>query len=190
MQYAAPTRRGGHQQNGWLLLASFKDIARKCYVGLTNYPMATHGRAGFFAVPGPQNVGSKSWGPPAAVPTSVNNKKALDPTLSAFSARAPILTGHNPESTFNPSIEVHTPIHAMSCPQNLGFIGLGVMGFPMAQNLARKVPSTTKIHVFDISKEVTEKLASEFPNTVFVSSSAKDVASKSVRASSCGNMNH
>lgn len=59
------------------------------------------------------------------------------------------------------------------------------MGFPMVQNLARKVPSTTSIHVFDISEEVVKKLAGEFPNTVFASSSAKEVASKSVRLGSC-----
>lgn len=44
----------------------------------------------------------------------------------------------------------------MQTSQQIGFIGLGVMGGPMCANLARK--SGRPVHVFDTSKEAVEKL--------------------------------
>ncbi|GAB7349592.1 hypothetical protein MBLNU459_g0281t2 [Dothideomycetes sp. NU459] len=63
--------------------------------------------------------------------------------------------------------------------KSIGFIGLGAMGRPMAAHLAKKLPDSTRIYVFDVAQAVVKEFAEEFPNKVFVGSSAKDVADKS-----------
>ncbi|KAF2221516.1 NAD binding domain of 6-phosphogluconate dehydrogenase-domain-containing protein [Elsinoe ampelina] len=67
----------------------------------------------------------------------------------------------------------------MSEFKTVGFIGLGLMGKPMAGHLAKKLPADTRIHVFDISKDVVQDLASQYPDKVVVGANAKDVADKS-----------
>lgn len=47
----------------------------------------------------------------------------------------------------------------MSKLQNIGFIGLGVMGEPMCRNLARKAGA--KVHAFDLDDAPLERLAAE-----------------------------
>ena len=42
-------------------------------------------------------------------------------------------------------------------PANIGFIGLGNMGFPMFSNLVSKLPETSTVHFFDVSSESMEK---------------------------------
>lgn len=44
---------------------------------------------------------------------------------------------------------------------NVGFIGLGVMGKPMAMNLAQKLPQTCKLNVFDVVRERGYALAAQ-----------------------------
>lgn len=62
----------------------------------------------------------------------------------------------------------------------VGFIGLGAMGKPMAGHLANKLPTTTRIYVFDVVESVVDEICSQFPEKVFRGESAKDVAEKSV----------
>jgi len=62
----------------------------------------------------------------------------------------------------------------------VGFIGLGAMGRPMCGHLANKLPAETKIYVFDVVQKVLDEVCAEFPNKVFASPNAKDVADKSV----------
>lgn len=64
--------------------------------------------------------------------------------------------------------------------RSIGFIGLGAMGKPMAVHLANKLPSETRIHVFDVVQTVVEQVCADFPDRVYKGSSAKDVAEKSV----------
>ncbi|KAJ5377197.1 uncharacterized protein N7496_004606 [Penicillium cataractarum] len=64
-------------------------------------------------------------------------------------------------------------------PRVLGFIGLGVMGYPMALNLLKKLEEGTKLHVYDVSEEALSKLKNESPELVLVCSSAREVAEKS-----------
>ncbi len=64
----------------------------------------------------------------------------------------------------------------------IGFIGLGAMGFPMAQNLAKKLPSSTQLHVFDVANDAMERLSEESGDRVSACHSAKEVAEKSVSA--------
>ncbi len=63
---------------------------------------------------------------------------------------------------------------------NVGFIGLGAMGKPMATNLAQKLPHTCKLHVFDVVKERGLDLAAQFPENVTACDNSAEVASKSV----------
>ncbi|KAJ5113840.1 hypothetical protein N7456_002374 [Penicillium angulare] len=61
----------------------------------------------------------------------------------------------------------------------VGFIGLGAMGKHMAQQLATKLPETTKIFVFDVISAPVEELVAEFPGKVIACTSPKEVTEKS-----------
>ncbi|KAJ6173863.1 hypothetical protein N7485_006675 [Penicillium canescens] len=64
-------------------------------------------------------------------------------------------------------------------PRMLGFIGLGVMGYPMAVNLLKKLDDEGILHVYDISDQVLEKFEQEAPHVVVVCSSAREVSERS-----------
>lgn len=68
-------------------------------------------------------------------------------------------------------------------PRVLGFVGLGVMGYPMAVNLFKKLDVGTKLHVYDVSSQVLSNFEQEAPHLVSVCSSAREVAERSVRSS-------
>lgn len=59
-----------------------------------------------------------------------------------------------------------------------GFIGIGVMGYPMAQNLRRKIPASSKLIICEINKAAIDKFLSETqPNeNIFAALTPKDVA--------------
>ncbi|KFY65404.1 hypothetical protein V496_02596 [Pseudogymnoascus sp. VKM F-4515 (FW-2607)] len=61
----------------------------------------------------------------------------------------------------------------------VGFIGLGTMGYPMVENLAQKLPAEVKIYVYDLSTDALDRITTTFPNRVYASYSAKEVAEKS-----------
>ncbi|KAF3386211.1 putative 3-hydroxyisobutyrate dehydrogenase [Penicillium rolfsii] len=61
----------------------------------------------------------------------------------------------------------------------LGFIGLGVMGYPMARNLLKRVKAGTQLYVYDISEHVLSKFQQEAPGQVHICSSASEVAQSS-----------
>ncbi len=65
-------------------------------------------------------------------------------------------------------------------PQNIGWIGLGLMGLPMATNLLKKTDKSTTIYVFDVVKDVVEKFVEAGEGRVKACSSSKEVADKSV----------
>ena len=66
-------------------------------------------------------------------------------------------------------------------PQKIGWIGLGLMGLPMATNLLQKMDQSTTFYVFDVSKESMEKFVEVGEGRVKACSSSKEVADKSVR---------
>lgn len=61
----------------------------------------------------------------------------------------------------------------------IGFIGLGVMGYPMACLLAQKLRSDTRLFVFDVAEAQLKKIQSEYPDRIIVSKSSKEVADSS-----------
>lgn len=65
-------------------------------------------------------------------------------------------------------------------PLNVGFIGLGAMGFAMAENLASKLPRGSKLFVYDISKDTMDKFVAQHPDSAVASGSAKEVTQNSV----------
>jgi 3-hydroxyisobutyrate dehydrogenase len=67
----------------------------------------------------------------------------------------------------------------------LGFVGLGAMGLPMAGHLAAKLPAEVRMHVFDLNQAAVDQLHKDYPERVTKSSSAKEVADKSVRTRDC-----
>lgn len=64
--------------------------------------------------------------------------------------------------------------------RSISLIGLGAMGFPMAQNLAKKLPDSTKLFVYDLNQQAVEQLSTEFPHKVVKAKSARDAISPSV----------
>lgn len=65
-------------------------------------------------------------------------------------------------------------------PLNVGFIGLGAMGFAMAVNLASKLPRGSKVFVYDISKDAMDRFVSQHPDSAVAAGSAKEVTQNSV----------
>jgi 3-hydroxyisobutyrate dehydrogenase len=64
-------------------------------------------------------------------------------------------------------------------PKLVGFIGLGLMGKPMVENLAKKLPPGSRIHVHDVVTAVVDELCASYPDTVSRCTSAKEVTEKS-----------
>jgi pyrroline-5-carboxylate reductase len=60
--------------------------------------------------------------------------------------------------------------------ERLGFIGLGAMGKPMVSHLARKLPSESRIWVYDVVEQVVNDLCAEFPEKIVKGANAKEVA--------------
>ncbi|KAF9766229.1 hypothetical protein IL306_001393 [Fusarium sp. DS 682] len=59
--------------------------------------------------------------------------------------------------------------------RKIGFIGLGAMGYGMAQNLARKLPPSTSLTIFDINQDAVESLATEPHGWIAKGTSSRDV---------------
>lgn len=82
---------------------------------------------------------------------------------------------------------IHDVCKASSNPEmaddfhTVGFIGLGAMGMPMVQNLAKKLPAASHIFVHDVSQDAVQQLVAEFPDRVSACNSAREVAEKTVR---------
>jgi 3-hydroxyisobutyrate dehydrogenase len=66
-------------------------------------------------------------------------------------------------------------------PRELGFIGLGVMGYPMALNLLKKLDEGARLHVYDVDERALKKFEQEAPTKVHVCANAREVAKLSVR---------
>jgi 3-hydroxyisobutyrate dehydrogenase-like beta-hydroxyacid dehydrogenase len=67
--------------------------------------------------------------------------------------------------------------------KKLGFIGLGAMGRPMVSHLARKLPSESRIWLYDVVETIVDELCAEFPEKVVKGRNAKDVAQQVVSSS-------
>ncbi|KAK5112377.1 hypothetical protein LTR62_004340 [Meristemomyces frigidus] len=65
-------------------------------------------------------------------------------------------------------------------PKNIGWIGLGAMGFPMCLNLVKKLSSDTHFYVNDVVQGFVDKFVQEGGQTrIHACASAKEVADKS-----------
>lgn len=65
-------------------------------------------------------------------------------------------------------------------PLNVGFIGLGTMGFAMAVNLVTKLPRGSKLFVYDISTDAVNRFVAQHPGSAVAAGSAKEVTQNSV----------
>ena len=61
-----------------------------------------------------------------------------------------------------------------------GYIGLGVMGHHMVENLAAKLPSNAPLYVYDVSQDAIDRVCKHDSQRVYACNSAADVAAKSV----------
>ena len=68
----------------------------------------------------------------------------------------------------------------MMTAANVGFVGLGAMGLPMARQLAMKLSDAGHLYVFDIAEALVKEISEEYPAKVTGCHSAREVAEKSV----------
>ncbi|UQC77039.1 uncharacterized protein CLUP02_02505 [Colletotrichum lupini] len=61
---------------------------------------------------------------------------------------------------------------------NIGFIGLGAIGYPMAASIRRNLKRQSTVHVFDVNKSACEKFVQQFSSfgQVEVAASPREVA--------------
>lgn len=62
----------------------------------------------------------------------------------------------------------------------LGFIGLGAMGKPMLEHLAKKLPEDSRLWVYDVVEAVMDEVCAAFPDRVYKGTNAADVAQHTV----------
>ncbi|KAB8349483.1 hypothetical protein FH972_023510 [Carpinus fangiana] len=67
----------------------------------------------------------------------------------------------------------------MATSRAIGFIGLGAMGYPMAENLIKKMPKGSKIYVFDLDEDCVGKLCSAAVGKAEACANARQVAERS-----------
>ena len=64
--------------------------------------------------------------------------------------------------------------------KSIGFIGVGMMGVPMVENVIKKTNDDVKIYVNDVVEEPVKQLCEQHPSRVESCSTAKAIADKSV----------
>ena len=65
-------------------------------------------------------------------------------------------------------------------PKRIGWVGLGLMGLPMATNLLKKTDADTQFFVYDLIQESIDKLVKYGNGRVKACTSSKEVADQSV----------
>ena len=72
---------------------------------------------------------------------------------------------------------------SVQLPSNIGFVGLGNMGFPMFSNLVSKLPQTSTVHFYDVIPASVERGLKESAAVAKLDAcgSSREVAEKSVR---------
>lgn len=70
--------------------------------------------------------------------------------------------------------------HDFDGPLRYGFIGLGVMGWGMANNLRAKIPDIASLCVCEVSKERLIKWLAQAPGPVSVADTPREVLEQSV----------
>lgn len=66
-------------------------------------------------------------------------------------------------------------------PKAIGWVGLGLMGYPMIGNLLKKLSSDTQFHVYDVMPESIEKIVKDGAGRVHACATSREVADQSVR---------
>jgi 3-hydroxyisobutyrate dehydrogenase len=62
----------------------------------------------------------------------------------------------------------------------IGFIGLGLMGLPMVNNLIKNTPDTTTFFVYDVVEDTVKKFCDEHSTRAKAMKSSRDVAEEAV----------
>lgn len=64
-------------------------------------------------------------------------------------------------------------------PKKIGWVGLGLMGIPMAKNLVHKIPDA-EFYVYDVVQEALDTFVKDGQGRVHACQNSKEVADKSV----------
>jgi hypothetical protein len=70
--------------------------------------------------------------------------------------------------------------YMMGSYKSVGFIGLGMMGVPMVENLIRKSTEDILIYVNDVAEEPVKQLCEKYSDRVISRKTAKDIADVAV----------
>jgi 3-hydroxyisobutyrate dehydrogenase len=65
-------------------------------------------------------------------------------------------------------------------PKKVGWIGLGIMGAPMLQNLLGKMDNETQFYIYDVVQKSIDDFVEKGQGRVHACSSSKEVADLSV----------
>lgn len=119
-----------------------------------------------------------------SAPNSVRQKglqaRLQDTTYQLLESHpAPDVT--NQTTSYNPSKHTQSSTMGSIEATNIGFIGLGAMGSPMAGHLATKLPAETHIFVFDVVQSLMDQICQQHPHKVTACANAREVAEQSVR---------
>ena len=64
--------------------------------------------------------------------------------------------------------------------KSVGFIGLGLMGVPMVENVISKTKEGTRVYVNDVVHAPVKQLCEKYPQRVEQCATAREVADKAV----------
>ncbi|KAF4305369.1 putative 3-hydroxyisobutyrate dehydrogenase protein [Botryosphaeria dothidea] len=62
---------------------------------------------------------------------------------------------------------------------SIGFVGLGIMGLPMLENLLKTLPGSPQFYVYDVSRPQVDALVAQYADRVEACQNAREVADKS-----------
>ncbi|KAF7298218.1 hypothetical protein HMN09_01043700 [Mycena chlorophos] len=105
----------------------------------------------------------------------VGLRKCVVPAYPTHSPPAPHGPGH--EATGLGGVRIRFLAALMLPPRRLGWIGLGAMGWPMAQQLLFKNPAAT-FYIYDVDRTLLVEFAQSAPDRVKIAANATEVATK------------
>lgn len=65
--------------------------------------------------------------------------------------------------------------------KTIGFIGLGMMGVPMVENLIEKTPNSTLLSLYDVDEETVKRICEKYHGRATARGNSREVAENSVR---------
>lgn len=84
------------------------------------------------------------------------------------------------DATPDTTLDTSRPSAVSPQPQRYGFVGIGVMGWGMANNLRAKLPPDATLVICEVNKDRLDQWLKQAPGPVSVAATPKAVAEQSV----------